>query len=456
MSQSTEANYAGAPGFSLRAALAVALAVFAMATASLCALSCSQPAKNWAVCLWSGDESLLPSFSVARVEEGPDQGKIRVASPSGGEVTLPAWRFQLFGDEGGARAWVDARKAYAKSIAFGTHADMRVRSYPAPDTKTVFILRQGFKLKVLGQPDMASLPSPSPAIPASSLNPENWLEVLAPDGTRGFANKIDLRLADLGLTPSAGEKSDISADQIMNRSNWRPESYARMAARGWIDLAELKPEYGIFFTPSARQVRVRLKDVSENFNYGRVLDVGKNRYALEGSGLTIYAEREDSVVASWMGPSETMLEFRFVSMDQNVQELIESANAKALALVAPILSVGREFSGEMGTFRIMNDLSVEWTGFSQYSPIAALDRRDSPSLTADLLFRFPLDKRLVGLWDGSISFRGPRGTTADFLYKLKGGSIYLEGLGEDDLRDGSVYQSSGDYGAEFAATDTER
>jgi hypothetical protein len=440
-------------------------ALIAAALAACLLASCS-PGIGWGVVLWSSAEGPIPAGSVVPVYLKSNIQSLYVVGAPGGKkkVELPLWQVELFKSRRAAAARVSELGEYKSMYMVAAKDGVPIRERPSNgDTSTqVFRLREGQSVKILAKAEGEAVSTGSKTLPG------DWYQVLADDGTRGYAFSYSFKVYDEakeGPPVIASSKKSLTGrvDLVFTRS-WRPEYFQAMLDDGRVDLDLFSLRYGLFVDSTHRQIRLELPGASELFTYSSISE-SDGVYSFEGSPLKARIESEKRLLLSWVDdapgdaaappeaaapgddaaaggaaeaaaqpPQDDASVYRsegadgraaLIVLDAEPREAIRLEELRRQRLLESFADAGADWSSpEAGRLDFSKNRRFTWTGRSAlpsgYLPEGLGDYGEAA-------FRLFLDKSLEGQWDGAFSLRfdppasaepgTPRPGWIDFAYR---------------------------------------
>jgi hypothetical protein len=437
---------------------------------------------GWGVVLWSAPDGPIPAGAVAPVFIKSNIQKVYVVGVPGAKgkdrnkkIELPLWQVELFQTRGKAAARVKAMGENVSLYMVAARDGIPLRDKPSNDpnkSKRVFRLREGQSVKILEKVEGDAVSTGGQALPGA------WYEVLADDGTVGFAFSYAFRLYDEakeGPPVLASAKPALSGrvDLVFSRS-WRPEYFQEMIDDNRIDLDYFSLRYGLFVDAIRRQVRLELPAASEVFNYSGVSEA-KGIYSFDGSPLRIKIESDSRMVLSWSGAplpgeevpaasgsdaakADAVAAAAATAQDDESApppsvEGVGSTGAAGIAALV-VLSVEARESIRLEALRrqklltaFVDEVGGAWSSagagrltLAKNGRFAWKARGEAAASIApagageagEVALRLFLDPALAPSWDGAVSFRfdqespdGPRQKWVDFLYRRSPAGLVL-------------------------------
>jgi hypothetical protein len=410
-------------------------ALAAVALALLC--SCGSRALGWGVVLWGSpgpdDPSGIPATgSVAAViGQSEIEGTCLLAGQGRkGGVEMPAARVRVFGKKAEASAFAAGFAQYAAAWAFSQKQDpppLPIREEAKPDAKTVYKLKPGQLMKVVGR-----------SAEKQAIKPyaDYWYEVVTEDGFGGwvFGHFLKVFTAEGDPTQEAArlQSLDETLDRILG-TTWRPDYFREMAAKGRFDLSVFREDVGLFPSPAENLMRLALPLSTFEFRYTGIEKLGASSYLFTGSDLRITVLDEERITLNYRIKDQPVSGL-YAVMTDDVAELAAREVERRAEGLDRFTRAGSTFSSSSyGTIRISPDGRFAWQGFERLVP-AVIGSQAGGAGRVD--FPLYLSKALAQGWDGALTlvFDGD-GQEASFLYKAAAGGVRMSSLARDSVKD---------------------
>ncbi len=438
------------------AAPAAALLAALLAAASLA--SCSSRL-GWGVVLWTSEDGRLRAGDVAPVYIKSNIQSLYVLGVPGtkDKIELPLWQVQLFRTKRAAEARVAAFGEYKSVYMAATLDGVPVRDQPSnAHGSQVYRLRGGQSVKVLEKVEGEEVTTGGKRLPG------DWYNVLAEDGTLGYAYSFAFKSYDEtkeGPPVIAASKKALSGRvDLLFTQSWRPEYFQEMLDRGRVDLDLFSLRYGLFVDAIHKQLRLELPGASKLFTYSSISE-SDGVYSFGGTPLRAKIESERKLLLSWVdeapGQSSDAAdqsadsgeegveapvpdeERRYktagsdgratlISLDSDLREAIRLEELRRQKLLEAFVDEGAAWSSaDSGTLSLAKNRRFSWTGRGSL-PDGFLPEPSGEY--GDAAFRLSLDPALSGEWDGAFSLRfdapeqadpgTPRPAWLDFAYRV--------------------------------------
>jgi hypothetical protein len=414
------------------------LALPALAAVSLALLgSCGPRADGWGVVLWGStgpqDPSGIPATGSVAAVIGKSQinGTYLLAAQGGrGGVEVAAARVRVFGKKAGASAFAEGYAAYAATWAFSQKQDappLPIREEAKPDAKTVYKLKPGQLLKVVGR-----------SAEKQAIKPytDYWYEVVTEDGFGGWVFghflKVFTAEGDPGEEAARLKSQDETLDRILG-TTWRPDYFREMVGKGRFDLSVFREDVGLFPSPAENLMRLALPLSTFEFRYTGIEKLGASSYLFTGTDLRITVLDEERITVNYRIKDQPVSGL-YAVMTDDVAEVAAREVERRAGVLARFVQDGSTFSSSSyGTIRISADGRFAWQGFERLVP-AVIGPRAGGGGRID--FPLQLSRGLAPGWDGALTLVFDEdGQEANFLYKAVPGGVRMSSLAADSVKD---------------------
>ncbi len=423
----------------------------------VCLLESCSSKLGWGLVLWTTSDGKIKSGDVVPVYIKSNIQKLYVVGVPGGKekAELPLWQIEFFKSKRAAQAKAAALGEYKSLYMAAVRDGVPIRDAPNNSTGVqVFRLREGQSVKILAKVQGEAVTTGNQVLPG------DWYQVLADDGTRGYAYSYAFKIYDEtkeGPPVVASLKKSLTGrvDLIFSKS-WRPEYFQKMIDDGRIDLDLFSMRYGLFVDAIHRQLRLELPATSKLFNYTSINE-SDGVYSFGGTPLKAKIESERRILLSWVdelpdgstdasgdqnsASSQSSFELDeatayktagvdgrvvLVALDVDPRETIRLEELRRQKLLEAFVDAGAAWSSsEAGKLSIAKNRRFSWTGR------ASLPGGFLPAGLGEYgeaAFRLFLGENLKAEWDGAFSLRfdapasaepgTPRPGWIDFVYRL--------------------------------------
>ena len=346
--------------------------------------SCSERL-GWGVLLWTTDDPFIPSGTVLPVYTQPASAdRVWVVGLPEGILTnygldkmeVPFTHFEMIGSKARAEAraaeFAPYALVYAETLQFG----LPIRVNPNNNARSIYRLRTGQILKIVGVPENSVAPIGVTGEPL----PGSWYRVLTEDGVVGYTFSYRLRLFEHAGGSPGGSGTDVAQEGAMVQVNlgapeleilltrtWVPESFAEMINARRINLEDLSRRW--HFNPGRENnvARVYMPGVNQFFPYSAIVSGGWGIWRFEGTSLT--AQLRGDALTVQFNEGANVRTFNFVSLSANLDDVIAGEQTRRSRLYSAILSHGPTFtSGNFGTISFNANGTFNWDGFDLLVP----------------------------------------------------------------------------------------
>jgi hypothetical protein len=402
--------------------------------------------EGWGVLLWSMEDPPVQSGTVLQVQIRSHIEKVWILNLPGDlrgdgddrmEVPLP--RFELVGSRSKARKRAEDFSRYALTYAENMQDGLPIRNNPDNNANRGYRLRIGEIVKIL------SLSEGVPAVGASGEPlPGDWYQVLTEDGSRGYCFSYRLRLFEqtagtlaASVPPADGDVvSDPELDTVLSKT-WSPEAYFIMISDENIDLEELIRRRRFDPGQDTGIARIYTSEVDRSFAYTAIRPDGTRRWRFEGSSLSIQLRSETLLAVQYTEGSGSLKTLLFVSLPDEIDELITQENTRRSRLYNSIYARGPVFtSNNYGTIAFSGNREFTWKGYDLLVPDLIPESATGQGTIAMDLFLAPeFEDRYNGAF--TLRFAGSR-TLLRFMYSLDSQGFRIEVVPESGIEEVTV------------------
>jgi hypothetical protein len=340
-------------------------------------------------------------------------------------LRVPTWRVRLFSDREQAIRGAEEYAPYLNLYAYSQRDGLPLREEADPEARRVYKLAEGQLVKVLSRGDRK--------VRISNYE-DYWYQVLTEDGAQGYCFGYYLPAFTAGADPKAQVEELMSRDPMLEAllsTTWRPEYFRDMVENNRIDLSAFGLQYGLFFEPDSRQVRLVTSKRSQIYRYERIEDVGANRYLFAGpeigsSGLRIAMQSTERLVLTYTR-GDQVLSFVYIDFDQDIEKIVAGERRRREKLFSTFSSRGLLLrSTAYGSITLQKDMGFLWEDYGRLGEQIFLKPVEGPGVVD---FPYYLSGELEGSCDGVITFRfreySPDEGTS-FLYTFDAAGVRFE------------------------------
>lgn len=387
--------------------------------------SCSH-VMGYSVLLWNLPEHNMQDGEIVPVYIKSNISHVYVVGVEGENKEVPLW--QLTAPVSKRKAIEQAKRyeefqgVYASVVLDG----LPMRAEPVNTSKQVYRLRENEVIKVLRKGEGQAVMS------GKNMLEGDWLRVLTSDGTQGWCFSYNLRLYKTdGLGNKIGgndeEKTENTVTEIdrLLLKVWYPESYKAMIESGRIDTEKLNPYYNLHIDEETAQLYFTTPKISKRWDYKGSVQSASGQYNLVDIPISITVRRQNFIVVRYTSENGKPEDFNFVTLEQNVHELIAKEQARREKEYSQIVASSNSFKSESyGTLNLENDRSFKWTNNRLLIPSVL---PSSAKNTGSVKVKYYLSKSLSASYDGVLTFQfdGVQ-KEINFLYKLENNGLRFE------------------------------
>lgn len=377
------------------------------------------------------DGPKIPSGSLVRVYLKSNIQRLYVVSVPGSKskAELAQWRLEFFGSKSKAKAYRAKHKPYLSMFALAMRDGLPVREKPENTSKRVYRLKQREAIKIVDKAVGGG------EVKSGDLALEgDWYNVLASDGTRGYAFSAVLKMADSSVqevdkTELKPDRSSEASVEALLAKTWRPEYFRRMIDERRFDLDEFDMRYGLFGDVKARAIRVSLPPKQQlSFSYESIFRLKGRLYGFRGSEFQIQLRDDpNSIVANFPDADGKGTSAVMVQVPEDIEAIRRGENLRRAGLFDAIYSHGSSLiSLDSGSIQLSANARFSWDGYR--IPGVA---EDQESQGGYLVFDRYVDEDLAEGLDGVLGLRfdsaDPK-KTQYFYYNLSESGLRLEAV----------------------------
>lgn len=427
-------------------ALAVLLCLFAGCSGSL----------GYSVLLWSDSEHNLQDGEILKVYIKSNISQVYVVShqKSKEKFELPLWQITEPESKGKALKQQARFSDFAHTYASVKLDGLPIREEAVNTSKQVYRLREGEIVRCLYRGEGAAVTNGK-----GNMTGE-WLRVLTNTGTVGwcFSHNLELFTAGTEVAFNQNEEKTQADDSESLKSEienlalkkWYPENFGEMIKSNKINPQKMNASYGFDFgikTTETQISRENGQDVeieipvpaseielsgkasylddenSLEWNFTDIKKRPSGEYEFVSSNLLLKVNK-NSAVLQFMekGKPRTI---NLVSLDENVNELVQKELERRRAELEAIFAAGPDFrSSSYGTIKFESATSLKWTGFKMLVPSVI---SSSAKGDVDVSVEYFISDSLKSSYDGVLTMKFKNmEEKVNFLYKLTDSGLRLE------------------------------
>lgn len=389
--------------------------------------SCKDKVMGWSVVLWNIPESSLQSGDVVPVYIKSNISHVYVIGlEDGKKIEVPLWQLtEPLSKKKNLKS--KARyEEYAHTYASVKLDGLPCRAEPVNTAKQVYRLRKGEVIKILykgkGQVVMAG----------KSALEGDWFRILTKDGTQGWCFSYNLNLYETdakgnqigGEVIAEEEEEDVLFTEISQKI-WYPDYFDTMIKSNNIDLARMHPSFNFRIDTENKKVTLNTKDIHENWEYKGYTKNDDREFALTDIPVVIISRRSNFIVLRYTGEDGKPQELDFVTIDADLNEIIENERTRRSWSYLQIWSRGPVYtSTNYGKLVFDEDGSFHWSNFRLLVP-SVIKSTAKNAGTAQV--KYTISKALAQNYDGvvTLKFNG-MSEEVNFLYRLEDDGLRLE------------------------------
>jgi len=413
-----------------RAAAAVAAAALALSLAA-----CGGRGVGYGLLLWADPESAFRTGEVLRVAQESSIQESYLVRPEGSRelAEIPMWRMRLYPSREEAEAAADGYASYLDMYGYSERDGLPIREKPEAEARRVYRLRQGQLVKIVSQGEQK--------VQVAGYE-DYWYQVLTEDGAQGYCFGAYLPVFTASESPKEEAERLLARDPVLETlisTQWRPEYFREMAARGRIDLTRFSPEIGLFVDEAARTVSMVTHRGVQSFAYTAIENVGPNRYVFVGSAdraeLRAHLQSRERLVLTY-SRNDQVVSAVYVAFPGDIEAIIASERERREKLYESFAARGRTLSSSAyGSITLQEGMRFLWQGFGRLQELVFL-KEVAGSGTVDFPYR--LSPQLSERYDGVISFRFReygKEQDSSFLYRFDQGGVRFESIRPGNVED---------------------
>lgn len=390
--------------------------------------SCSDKILGYSVVLWNIPEYEIQSGEVVPVFIKSNISHVYIIETKQGEkIEVPLWQLTEPVKKSKIKNEVSRYAEYAN-----TYASVKIDGLPAREeavntAKQVYRLRKGEIIKILYKGN-----GTAPTTGKNTLQGD-WYRILTENGTVAWCFSYNLAMfqTDAKGNQIGGEKieteevKDTVFDDNIAGKTWYPDYYNTMISSGSIDLNRLKTSYNFVIDTENQKVSLNLDGIHENWTYDGYTRTSDNEYALKNIPIVIIYRRSDFIVVRYTDDSGKPQELNFVTVDQDLNEVIAKEKSRREQEYKEIYENGPTYSSSnYGKLTFQEDGTFRWSNFRLLVP-SIIKSSAKNSGTASV--KYILSSSLAKSYDGVLTFKFVgMDSEVNFLFKLESNGLRLE------------------------------
>ena len=389
--------------------------------------SCSDKIMGYSVVLWNIPEQDIKSGDILPVYIKSNISHVYVVQkPDGEKIEIPLWQLTEPVKKSKVSSVLKKYEPTALTYASVKTDGLPCRAEAVNTSKQVYRLRKGEVIKILykgtGQIPMTG------GVPLEG----DWYKILTEDGTSGWCFSYNLKLYETdGKDDGKNTVQETVKEEVDNAFNiiksriWYPDSFRTMINSGNIDLSVIHPSYNFFIDEGANKVSFNTNKIHENWEYQGYSKTGDNEYVLKNIPVKLIYKRANYIVLRYTDSSGKPQDFDYVTLDQNINDVVNAEKTRRTAAYEKIVQSGPSFkSSSYGTISFDSDGTFKWTNYRLLVP-SIIEASAKNAGTASV--KYSVAKSLSSNYDGVITLKfDGMNSEVHFLYKIDDSGIRLE------------------------------
>lgn len=390
--------------------------------------SCSEKIMGYSVVLWNIPEYEIASGDVVEVYIKSNISHVYVVGTKNHEkIEVPLWQITEPVKKSKIKNQIEKYSEYAN-----TYASVKLDGLPAREeaintAKQVYRLRKGEIIKILYKGN-----GTAPTTGKNTLSGE-WYRILTDNGTEAWCFSYNLTMFQTdskgnqigGVKIKTEEIVDTVFEENISKKIWYPDYYKTMISSKSIDLTRLKTSYNFTIDTENKKVSLNLNGIHENWTYDGYTRTSDNEYSLKNIPILIIYKRSDFIVIRYTDDSGKPQELNFITIEQDLNEIIEEEKTRREESFQKILENGPSYSSSnYGKLIFQEDGSFRWTNFKLLVPSII---KSGAKNTGTASVKYTISSSLRNSYDGVLTFKFVgMDSEVNFLYKLENNGLRLE------------------------------
>ncbi|MCR5063934.1 MAG: SH3 domain-containing protein [Treponema sp.] len=389
--------------------------------------SCSDKIMGYSVVLWNIPEQDIKSGDILPVYIKSNISHVYVVQkPDGEKIEIPLWQLTEPVKKSKISSVLKKYEPTALTYASVKTDGLPCRAEAVNTSKQVYRLRKGEVIKILykgtGQIPMTG------GVPLEG----DWYKILTEDGTSGWCFSYNLKLYETdGKDNGTNAVQETVKEEVDNAFNviksriWYPDSFRTMINSGNIDLSVIHPSYNFFIDEGSNKVSFNTNKIHESWEYQGYSKTGDNEYVLKNVPVKLIYKRANYIVLRYTDSSGKPQDFDYVTLDQNINDVVNAEKTRRTAAYEKIVKSGPSFkSSSYGTISFDSDGTFKWTNYRLLVP-SIIEASAKNAGTASV--KYSVAKSLSSNYDGVITLKfDGMNSEVHFLYKIDDSGIRLE------------------------------
>jgi len=390
-------------------------------------VSCKDKVMGYSVVLWNVPDAGLQSGDLVPVYIRSNISHVYViGSKDGTKIEVPIWQISEPLKQKKVQAVHKRYSDYAHHYASVKLDGLPCRAEPVNTAKQVYRLRKGEVIKILYK-------GKGQAVMAGKKPLEgDWFKILTSNGTSGWCFSYNLNIYETDVNGNAiGAQiveEEVEEDENLSRildNIWYPDYFSSMIRSGNIDLTRIHPSYNFNIDTENNKVYLNTNDVHQSWDYKGYTKTGDFEYTLTDIPLVIIYKRANYIVLRYTGESGKPQELNFVTIEENLEELITNEKNRRNEAYLQIWVHGPVFtSSNYGKLTFNEDGTFTWTNFKLLVPSII---QSGAKNYGTAYVKYSISKTLSSTYDGVVSFKFDGvNEEVNFLYRLESNGLRLE------------------------------
>lgn len=393
-------------------------------------ISCRGHVKGWSVLLWNLPEHQLQDGDLVPVYIRSNISQVYVIGTASGKIEIPLW--QITEPEMKLKAKKTAKKyaEYNHKYASVALDGLPMRAEPVNTAKQVYRLRKNENIKILYK-------GKGQAVYAGKNPLEgDWLRVLTSDGTMGWCFSYNLRLFETDINGNQingqiVEQVDTTSADLAEilKGVWYPDSYKAMIDSGRIDPCKINTNYFFHLDEESSKITFNMPEVHKEWDYtGAEEDktiASATAYKLNDIPVIVSVRNSNYIVVRYTGESGKPEDFNLVTIDADINQLVQDEKARRETEFEQIYMFGPNFrSSSYGQLTLNKDHTFTWNNKNLLVPGVL---SSSAQNAGTVQIKYFLIRSLAQAYDGVLTFKfNGMNKEVNFFYKMEENGLRFE------------------------------
>ena len=404
--------------------------------------SCSD-SLGYGVVIWEGEG--IEVGDVVKVYAKSDASKTYIVSNlnQDDKKEVPMWKILLRSNKKEIEKLQNKLESLQFMYAASTFDGLPIREHPDNLAKQLYKLKENQVVKLLWEGQGI------PVMRGEERVEGSWYEVMTNEGIQGwcFSHYLDIYDGRVGRKKGGKttvgimvekeeeeEEKDEDLTKMLN-ATWVPEYYRIMLVRKTVDLDRISASYGFFPGTDTNIARVNLPTIQRTFPYSRIKKE-RDKYRFSGSQLSVYIRNVDVITVEFTDENGTRLYENFVTLNASCETIIENEKIRRNEEINKL--VARYKSQNYGDLELAEEGVFYWTNYEALTPFIIPSGAENAGKVSIKYF-ISREIRKETSYVGVLSFQFySLKDSINFMYGIKDGSLILEAVSENDIKDGVV------------------